>query len=205
MHFIESYNLIDLFIIGTLLTTLIFGIWKGFVSSLTALASLVLGVVLAIKYYPQVVPQLAKISSLDPNISMILSMIIVFILVQAVFVLIRRVLDVLIDVSRLGWLDRTLGAAMGVSAGFLIASAAVHAVAMGMPEWQVVKESKLLNPMQALTTRMITYAPRSYVEQVETLINKWKGSKDTVPALPPNQHKNLSRNMTPGAPSRAVE
>lgn len=204
MQFIESYNLIDLFIIGTLLTTLVFGIWKGFVSSLTALASLVLGVMLAVKYYPRVEPQLAKISSLDPNISMILSMIIIFIVVQAVFVLIRRVLDLLIDVSRLSWLDRTLGAAMGVSAGFLIASAAVHAVALGVPEWQVVKESKLVDPVRTLTARAISYAPRSYVEQVETLINRWKGTKEAAPSPPPPR-KNLSRNMSPGAQSRAVE
>ncbi len=31
MQFLETYNLIDLFILGTVLVTLILGIWKGFV------------------------------------------------------------------------------------------------------------------------------------------------------------------------------
>lgn len=204
MEFIENYNLIDLFIIGTLSTTLVLGIWKGFVRSLTALASLVFGVILAVKYYPRIEPYLAKVSSLDPHISMILSMILVFIAVQAVFVVIRYVLDMLIDVSRLSWLDRTLGAAMGVSAGFLLASAAVHAILMGVPEWSVVKESKLVEPMRELSSKAVAYAPKHYVEQVETLINKWKGTKEAPPS-PPVPRRNLSRNMSSSAPSGPVE
>ncbi len=43
MQLIDNYNLVDILIMGTLLVSLILGIWKGFVRSLTALASLVFG------------------------------------------------------------------------------------------------------------------------------------------------------------------
>ena len=64
-------------------------------------------------------PYLNKISSLDRHVSMILSMIIVFIGVQVVFVAIGHIMDVLPDLTRLTWLDRVLGGTMGLVAGFL--------------------------------------------------------------------------------------
>ncbi len=82
MNLVVSYNLVDLFILGTLFISMILGIWKGFIKSLTALASLILGVVFALKYYPVVQPYLNKISALDAQISTVLSVIIVFIGVQ---------------------------------------------------------------------------------------------------------------------------
>ena len=124
MKFIETYNLIDLFIMSTLMVTLILGLWKGFIRSLTAVAGLVIGIGAAAKYHPEVAPYLGKISSLDPNISKMLSMIIVFIAVQVLFVVLRRILAKLIDVTRLSWLDQgdkrgnmstVCGATLGVS------------------------------------------------------------------------------------------
>ena len=51
MNLIESYNLIDLAIVAVMLLAVIFGTWKGFIRSLTALAGLALGIIFAGKYY----------------------------------------------------------------------------------------------------------------------------------------------------------
>ncbi|MBM3299843.1 MAG: CvpA family protein, partial [Deltaproteobacteria bacterium] len=153
MKSLEAYNFIDVFIVGALLVTLILGLWKGFIRSLTAVAGLVIGVVAAVRYYPLVQPYLAKVSSLDPNISMILSMVGVFILVQAFFVLIRRGLAVLIDVTKLSWLDRVLGGAMGSCAGLMIVAATVHAVLLTVPDWPVVGSSRLIKPVNVLSAK----------------------------------------------------
>jgi membrane protein required for colicin V production len=187
MEFFERYNLIDLFIIGTLLITLTLGIWKGFIRSLTGLASLVFGVVLAMKYYSVVEPYLGKISSLDPHISMILSMVIVFIAVQVVFVVIRRVLDALLDLTRLSWLDRIFGAAMGLVAGFLVVAATVEVMLLGIPEWPLVKESRLARPVDQLAREALQYVPKSARDQVQALISKWKGTRESVPSQSPRQ------------------
>jgi membrane protein required for colicin V production len=182
MKFIEASNLIDLFIMGALMVTLILGLWKGFIRSLTAVAGLALGLIAAARYHGILEPYLGKISSLDPNISRILSMIIVFIAVQVLFVAVRRILAKLIDVTRLSWLDRTLGGAVGVAAGFLIVGAAVQGLLVVCPEWPVVTSSKLVPPVHSLTGKAMAYAPEQARNYVETLLEKWKNMQERPPS-----------------------
>jgi membrane protein required for colicin V production len=185
MKFIETYNLIDLFIMSTLMVTLILGLWKGFIRSLTAVAGLVIGIGAAAKYHPEVAPYLGKISSLDPNISKMLSMIIVFIAVQVLFVVLRRILAKLIDVTRLSWLDRALGGAVGAAAGFVIVAAAVQGLLIVLPESPVVGSSKLVPPVHSLMSKAMTYAPHQATEYAQTLVEKWKNIQE--PASPDKQ------------------
>ncbi|MBI4961730.1 MAG: CvpA family protein [Desulfomonile tiedjei] len=201
MKYIEAYNLIDLFIMGTLLVTLILGIWKGFVRSLTALASVVIGALFAAKYYPVIQPYLNKVSSLDPHISMILSMVIIFVAVQAVFVVIRRILDALIDLTRLSWLDRCLGAAMGVVAGFLVVACTVQAILIGIPDWPVVKTSKLIPPAHRLSEEVLARSPKQIKEQVHAFVTKWKGTSE--PSQPTPKNRSAANNAPAAAPGLA--
>lgn len=203
MHVIESYNLIDLFVLGTLAIAAILGIWKGFVRSLAALASLVLGVVLALKYYRSVEPYLGKISSLDPHISMILSMVIIFIVVQGLFVLLRRILDALLNLTRLGWLDRVLGAAMGLAGGGLVAVAVCEALLLGIPEWPVVKESRLAKPVDDLARRSMQYAPRSWTDQMQAFVDQWKGMQGISATQPTGGHGAPARGQPPSSSKAA--
>jgi len=187
MEFIEAYNVIDLSIMVTLLVTLIFGLWKGFMRSLTAVAGLVVGVVASLRYHTMVEPYLRKISSLDPHISMILSMVIVFIAVQVLFVIIRRILTALIDVTRLSWLDRVLGGMLGVFAGFLLVATAVEVILIAVPEWSLVKTSRLVKPVNELTNKGMTYAPKPAQDYVQSFIAKWKAAPRPSPPKQPGQ------------------
>jgi membrane protein required for colicin V production len=198
MKYIEAYNLIDLFIMGTLLVTLILGIWKGFVRSLTALASVVLGVLFAVKYHALVQPYLNKISSLDPHIATILSMVIVFVAVQAIFVVIRRILDALIDLTRLSWLDRCLGAIMGAVAGFLVVACTVQAVLIGIPEWPVVRTSKLIPLVHRVTDEALARSPKQVRDQVHSFIAKWKGAPE--PSRPTPNNRSAANNVPAATP-----
>ncbi len=175
MQFIEAYNPVDLFIITTILISLILGLWKGFVRSLTALTGLVLGFVIAGKYYPEVQVYLYKISSLNPQIAMIISMLALFVMVQAAFVLIRKLLDTLIDITRLGWLDRVLGALMGASTGLVFIAVTVQALILTAPEWPSVKNSNLIQVVDSLTIKAMDYAPQQAKDQVNAMVNKWRG------------------------------
>jgi membrane protein required for colicin V production len=191
MNSVESYNLIDLAIVCVMLLSVIFGTWKGFIRSLTAWAGLALGVVLAAKYYGLVEPYLSRISSLDRHVSMILSMIILFVGVQIVFVAIRYIMEALLDLTRLTWLDRALGGTMGLAAGFLIVAVAVQALLVGVPESSFVKTSKLVHPVDQITGQALKHAPEQAREQAQALIAKLKGLSETSP----------QSGRTPGAPA----
>ena len=180
MEIVQGYNIIDLCIALILLVGLILGIWKGFVRSITALASVVLGVLAAVKYYPAVEPYLGKISKLDPQISMILSMVIIFILIQIAFVLLRLLLEAAIDVTQLGWLDRTFGAIMGLLAATILIVVAVQGLMLGMPEEAVVKKSKLVPIANRIGAKMLEYMPHGMKQQLDKSIKEWKGPKETT-------------------------
>lgn len=184
MSFIEASNPIDIFILATILITFILGFWKGFVRSLTALTGLAVGVWAATSYYPLVQNQLGKISSLNPQISIIISMVLVFVLAQVVFVVIRRVLEAILDFTRLGWLDRVFGAAMGVVTGFLIAAAAVQVTLIAAPEWQAVKTSVLALPVEGMTYKLLAYVPQGTRNQVHAVISKWRTPQEGLQQAP---------------------
>lgn len=183
MESIQGYNLIDITIAAVILVAVILGLWKGFIRTLTALASLVFGVVLAFRYYPKMEPYLGKISSLDPQVSMVLSMVVVFLIVQVVFVIIRFILNALVDLTRLSWLDRVFGAAMGLVGGSLIVAVVVQVMLTGMPEWPVVKQSKLIGPASELTKKSMEYVPKEWRNQLDATLSKWK-SEDKKPRKP---------------------
>ncbi len=173
----EAYNLIDVCILGTLGVGFIIGLWKGFIRSLTATAGLVVGAMMALRYYQVVEPYLEKISSLDPHVAMVLSMIAVFIGVQVAFVLVRRLLEALIDVTRLGWFDRLVGAGLGLAAGTLLVAGAVQVVLHLVPEWAEIRSSRLMEPVSELTGNALKHAPKEVHNWMDTINRKWKGTR----------------------------
>jgi membrane protein required for colicin V production len=187
MNSMGSYNFIDVLIAGTVLITFILGTWKGLVRTLTALASVVFGVALSARYYSLVQPYLKQVSSLDPSISMILSMIIVFIGVQVVFIGVRRILAKLLHLTKLTWLDRIFGALAGAAAGLLLVAVAVQALLIGVPDWKVVKTSKLVQPVNQLTWKGISYAPKAARDHVQSMISKWKWIQEGAPSAAQRQ------------------
>jgi len=175
MEQLEQYNLIDILILSCFTLALILGFWRGFARTLTAVAGVVIGLLAAGKYYPVLEPYLSKISSLDPYISAILCMIVLFVVVQAIFVFIRKALEALLDFTRLGWLDRVLGACMGALAGFLVVTATVHILVLALPEWSAVNSSKLLKPVERLSSVVLNYVPEKFLAQFQLLAARWKG------------------------------
>lgn len=182
MEQFNGYNILDAVIAGIILLALILGAWKGFLRSLTALTGIVFGIILSARYYGLVQPYLHKVSSLDKHVSMVLSMIIVFVLVQVAFVLIRHALDRLLDLTKLTWLDRSLGALMGFSAGFLIAAALVQSLLIGLPEWPPVKKSQLAQPVNQLTGKAMEYAPANVRELLSSFVYKIKSMSEGTPS-----------------------
>jgi membrane protein required for colicin V production len=200
MSFIEASNPIDIFILATILITFIMGFWKGFIRSLTALAGLAVGVWAATKYYPLVQSQLIKLSALNPQIAMIISMVLVFIIAQVVFVLLRRVLEAILDFTRLGWLDRIMGAVMGVATGFIISASCVQVALIAAPEWQAVKSSVLALPMEGATYKLLAYVPSETRGRVDSLISKWRAQQEGSQQLAPRFGAHADRPTGPAVP-----
>ena len=97
------------------------------------------------------------------------------------------VLDALLDLTRLSWLDRVFGAAMGLVAGFLVVAAAVEVMLLGIPEWPLLKESRLARPVDQLARGALQYVPKSARDHLQVLISKWQGTEEGTAAQSPRQ------------------
>lgn len=196
MEQLQHYNVIDMFVVFTMAAGLLLGFWKGFAKTLTAIAAVVLGILAATKYHPAVEPYLSRVSLLDPNICTILSMIFLFILVQAIFVLIRKALDALLDFTRLGWLDRILGAGMGAGAGFLFLAATVQLLVLAVPEWPAVGTSKFVRPIEEISHDLMSRVPENVRSHFQRVTTKWKGALDTNVPRPSDQSESSKQKQS---------
>lgn len=185
MSFLQGYNLIDLCIVAALCIGFSLGLWKGFLRSLLGVLGLVAGVFVAIRYHGAVQPYLSRVSSLDPLISTIISIGLLFIGVQVVFVIIRRIMKALIDITRLGWVDRIFGAALGLAASFCIVAFGVQAMLAGVPDLPLLKEAKLIEPVNHLLERIVAAAPSETKERLDAMKGKIKHFYETSPSSPP--------------------
>jgi uncharacterized membrane protein required for colicin V production len=127
-------------------------------------------------------------------------MVLVFVLAQVIFVVIRRALEAILDFTRLGWLDRILGAGMGVVTGFLIAAASVQAVLISAPEWQAVKSSVLAVPVEGTTYKLLAYVPQENRNQINALISKWRTPQEGVQPASPRLGAQVTRPDRPSVP-----
>lgn len=196
MEQFENYNLIDVLVVFIMAVALLVGLWKGFVRTLTAVAGVVIGILASTRYHLVVEPYLSRVSSLDPYICTILSMIILFILVQAAFVLIRKALDIIIDFTRLGWLDRILGAGVGILAGLLFVACIAQFLVLAVPEWPAIRKSKLIAPIEQISRLVTSRVPEKIKIPFRVLTEKWKGTFDIKLPSGSAKSEQVTKNQT---------
>jgi membrane protein required for colicin V production len=198
---LQGYNLIDLFIAAVLCVGLTLGLWKGFFRSLLGVLGLVAGVFFAVRYYGVVQSYLARVSSLDPLISTILSMVLIFVCVQVVFLIIRRIMKALIDLTKLGWVDRIFGACLGLAAGFCVVAGGVQVMLAGFPDVPLLKESKLIEPVDRLARRVMGVMPSGTKARLDAMIGKFKQFYETSPSSSPTKGSGSPKEPSTGPTS----
>jgi membrane protein required for colicin V production len=112
-------NLLDLVIIATMIFLVVRGIFRGFFMEVGSLAGVILGVVLANHYQPQMTNYL-KTYLPSANFLPMISFAVIFIGVLVVCNLLGWSLKVIMKKAFFGWADRTLGAGLAISKGIVI-------------------------------------------------------------------------------------
>ena len=106
-------NWLDWVLIGLLAISVISGLKEGLVKTVFGIAGMIVGVILASRYYTILAPYLQFVQ--QENLSKILA----FIIITAVVIVIAGILGTifrkLISMIMLGWLDRLLGAVLSLA------------------------------------------------------------------------------------------
>jgi membrane protein required for colicin V production len=113
-------TIFDYLVIAILLASLLFGLLRGVVGELIALAAWALGIVASIRWGGQL-GQMAFDGINDPNVRTMAGCVVVFVGVLVVMALIRMLVKSLVKALGLSVSDRLLGSLFGLARGVLVA------------------------------------------------------------------------------------
>jgi len=108
-------NWLDIVIIILLALSVISGIMSGFIKTIFSLVGLIVGVVLAGRFYVSLAERLTFIS--DDNIAKIVAFIIIFAAVSIIAALLGLIFTKIVSATPLGWVNRLLGGIAGLFLG----------------------------------------------------------------------------------------
>ncbi len=131
-----GFDLLAVSLIGLLM---FMGFWKGLAAQFFGLAGVVVGYILALRYY-------LKAATLLPDISQgtakIMGFLFIFIGCIVIAYIIGRLLEKLMKLAGLGWANRLLGGLLGLVKGILITAVIMVVLVAFLPsDSRILKES----------------------------------------------------------------
>ena len=117
-------NWLDIVIIVILAIQTITGFAQGFIKALAGLIGLIVGIILAGRFYENLASGLFRFIS-NTDTANVVAFVVILIVVWGIFSILASFLTKLVNVVFLGWLNRILGAIFGVAMGALFIAAAL--------------------------------------------------------------------------------
>lgn len=114
-------NLLDLFILIPVVWGCIRGFTKGLIIGLATLAGLILGILAAWYFAGTLGDFLRQYFTFSKDAARIVSYVLIFLTVMLVAWLIGKVIEKTVDMLALGWLNKILGAVVGLVKGAIVA------------------------------------------------------------------------------------
>jgi len=153
---------LDLIILVCFLPAIFIGLKDGFIKQLVALAAIILGIYLSMRFSDAVAARIAEKVRWEPFWIKAISFVAIFIVVALVLNLLGKLLEKVFKIAMLGWLNRLLGLALALVAGALIIGTLIYMVnsANGLlnfiPE-EKIEESRFYKPLLELVQQVFPY------------------------------------------------
>lgn len=119
---------VDIVIVCCFLPVLWFGIKNGLVRQLVAIAVLYFGITLSLRFSPQVAQWFPESVGMSDFWAKAVSFILVFFVIAVLLSMLGRIIEKIIKISLLGWLNRLLGIVMTFCLFALAGSAIVYLI-----------------------------------------------------------------------------
>ena len=158
-------NVLDIIIICLLVIFFIRGLFRGLVQEVLSLAAVVLAVYLASSFRHLLVPHLQRYIETQMIVNG-LAYGLIFVGTLIVFWLLAKLLKSILDISMLGWIDRTMGGLFGLLEGVLISLILLMFIQSFAPNSAWLKESYLAPRSQHLIRMVGDLAPDSLRESL---------------------------------------
>ena len=120
-------NILDIIILVCLVPAVVVGLWKGFISQAISLISIIVGVWASARFANIVGEWLVKYLTVSESVIKVISFILILVVVIVVLYLVGRVLEGVIKLVTLGWLNKLLGVFFSLAKCILILGVVVIA------------------------------------------------------------------------------
>lgn len=153
---------IDLIILACFLPAVVIGLKDGFIRQLVALGALVLGLYLSVRFSTPVGQWITERWHLEPFWIKVISFSVIFIAVALVLNLVGKLLEKVLKITMLGWLNRILGLVFAMITTALIVGTLIYVLnsANGLLEFipeEKIAESRLYKPLLHLVEIAFPY------------------------------------------------
>lgn len=153
---------IDIVILACFLPAVYLGLKNGFIRQLVALAVVVGGIVLALRFSDTVGAWLQQRIKVEPFWIKAISFALIFITVALVLNLAGKLLEKVLSIAMLGWLNRLLGLALALATSALLIGVIVYMVdsANQLVEFlpkEKIEESRFYKPLLTLVQNVFPY------------------------------------------------
>lgn len=162
-------NVLDLIIFIPILIGFVFGLFKGLIKELTSLAAIVLGILGAKLFEPQVSALLLSAFDMQPATAKPVSYLILFVVIAILLLLVANMIDKLFSAIALGGLNKLLGGIFGGLKLALIVSVLLNVFAVLDARFSFVKKETKENsiayePMMKLSPTLWEEAKVLFIE-----------------------------------------
>ncbi len=147
-------NKLDLILGLILIVALIRGIWTGFSKAVSTLLGAFLGLWVAIHYFPSLSLRLSPFIQ-DPLWRPLVAFFLMFIIIYLAFVLTGLFVNRFLRTIKLGWVDRLMGAVVGLVKGLVLAGALAFLLTVLLPGNSPVLKGSLLYPRLASVAKLL--------------------------------------------------
>jgi|WetSurMetagenome_2_1015567.scaffolds.fasta_scaffold00088_37 membrane protein required for colicin V production len=177
-------NTLDIIVLIIISVMTFYGVWKGFIKQALGIVGIIVGYIVATRYYTHLS---AYIKLSDPNLSKILSFVILFLACVIIFSILAVFLNKLFKLPGLGMINTFLGGVTGFLKGFiLIAITVIILIALLTPANPLLSKSitvpYILKCLMAIENTIPRDIKAQYHKKTEDLIK-------SLPAAEPAKKK----------------
>jgi len=146
----------DIFIIALIAAGFLYGFFKGIISEIFALAALVIGFIVALKFSFLFQPYLFTLVKKEP-LALIVSFVVLFLVTAAIIIMLGIFFKKAIKFIRLSWLDRLIGGVFGIIKGIIVAGFISLLVLIFVPEGKQFLKKTMIGKRTITIVRIALY------------------------------------------------
>ncbi|NOY77110.1 MAG: CvpA family protein [Calditrichaeota bacterium] len=175
-----NLNIIDIAILTILLIFTLRGVFRGLIGEVMGFIAIILALILAIRWMSFGSALLMSVLNVSPVLAMLISFILIFVLVFWGTLVVAKILQKILQITMLSWLDHLGGGAFGLLKGAVITSLLVLFVGflpLNSTYRSYESDSLLFRPMQKFAPHLfdwvVSVAPstKSFYDEVNQAVS----------------------------------